>query len=127
MSDCINLNDQFGDRYKITWDQSAYYKHDKTPWMMTIEGTYGTIYPYSKDLLAVECDHHRSRQRKLLVLGLELHQDGDRAKTFLFPPEQMPEVAKIIKAYKKRQHRPQTPEQRQKMLVSFAKRWRRKA
>ncbi len=47
MSDCIDLKAMFGDKYRISWDKSAICsRSDKTPWMMTIEGTYGTIYPY---------------------------------------------------------------------------------
>ena len=42
-----------------------------------------TIYPYGRDLLAVEVDHHPGVARKLLgIPGVTFHQDGEREKTF---------------------------------------------
>lgn len=97
----IDLDELFGDRFRVSWEAAAYCKKERTPWLLQVEGKYGTIYPYSDKLLAVECDYHRSIQKQLLLLPCELHQDGEDEKTFLFPVDKFHDVAKIIRAYKK--------------------------
>ena len=64
---------------------------------MTIPGRFGTIYPYGRESLAVEVDGHpRIAKQVGSIPGIELHQDGDAEKTFVFPVNLFDQVAAIV-------------------------------
>jgi len=70
-----------------------------------------TIYPYGGDTLAVEVDRRPSIVARLTAIeGLQLHQDGDVEKTFLFDVSLFDQVAEVVKPRKRRRL---TPTQRQ--------------
>ena len=112
---CIDLVARFGGEYRISRDPAAEGRTD--PWMAQIPCQRGIIYPHGGDMLAVEVDGRPITAGKLAALGLTLHQDGDREKTFLFPVEGFPEVAAIVLPRKRRR---QTPEQRQAAIERLA-------
>src|SRR5438105_2955170 len=90
----------YGNRCRVHFESAANL-HAKTPdpWSMQIpcRGQGVTIYPHGEGLLAIQCDHHRFLATKLVALGLQLQQDGDEEKTFVFPLEMFDQVAKIAK------------------------------
>ena len=67
--DCINLQEQFGQQYRITFDPAYNPKHvprDKLDaWMMLIPCRRGVIYPHGGDLLIVEVDGRRVTANRL--------------------------------------------------------------
>jgi hypothetical protein len=72
------------------------------------------IYPAGGDRLAVEVDYHPHVARRLAAIpGVELWQDGDREKTFVFPVELFDVVAAVVQPRKRRRPTNLTPEQRQ--------------
>jgi hypothetical protein len=104
---CINLLERFGDRYKIAFDEAYNPRHlpkDRLdPWMMVIPCRGGVIYPYGRDLLAVEVDGHPGAAKALAATpGVRLYQDGDREQTFLFPIDLFERVAAIVRPRKRR-------------------------
>jgi hypothetical protein len=113
MSDCVDLKQLYGDRYRITVDrESAAGPRDRDPWVLQLPGRYGLIYPYSATHLAVMVDHHPNVTAQLRALGLTCCQDGDRETTFLFTPEQFPAVAALVHP----RRRPQlSPEERERL------------
>jgi hypothetical protein len=54
MTPCINLQEQFGQQYRLGLDEAAKEKNDL--WMMTMPARWGTIYPHGGEMLAVEID-----------------------------------------------------------------------
>jgi hypothetical protein len=91
---CINLFDLFGDRYKVTIDRdSAEGPRDKDPWLQQVRCRYGLIYPHSATHLAIRLDHHPVVAMRLVRLGVELIQDGDHEKIFIFTPDRFQELA----------------------------------
>jgi hypothetical protein len=108
MPNCLNLQQLFGKTYRITFDPSCDTRHvpraKRDPWMMQIpcKGRGVTIYPFDAFTLAIECDYRVKATRELAALGLRLHQDGDKEKTFLFAVEQFEAVAAIAKPKKRR-------------------------
>ncbi len=121
--DCINLKGLFGSKYRIAYDQAYDPKgiHNKDPWMMQIPcaGKGVTIYPFSHRLLALELDYHNILARKVAAIpGVELIQDGEQEKTYLFPLALFDKVAEIVKPRQRRQY---TPEQRLKAAERLAK------
>jgi len=114
---CINLLDLFSDRYRITFDLAYSARHvhraKLDPWMMEIpcQGRGVMIYLHGGDTLAVEVDRRPSIVAKLKAIeGLNLHQDGDLEKTFLFDVALFEQVAEVVKPRKRRRL---TPTQRQ--------------
>ncbi len=103
----INLKDLFGNRYRVTVDESADREPGaKTdPWNFLIACKHGTISPYSDELLAFHCTARRIRTR--------LHRDHPRIDVqnwsddgeaiFFFRQDQFDLVAEYAKPRRKRQ------------------------
>jgi hypothetical protein len=108
MTEPINLMQRFGKRYRIGWDGAYNPKNvprDKLdPWAMEIPCERGTIYPHGGNDLAVMVDHRPITAKRLAAIpGVELVQDGDHEKTFVFPVELFPQIAKLVKPRRRRQ------------------------
>jgi len=106
--ECINLQNRFGDRYKIKFDPSYSPrnrpKHILTPWMMTLPCRFGIIYPFDKAQLCVEVVHHPVIAKRIMASGVaELYQDGDHEKSFLFLVSDFDQIAAIVFPCKRRQ------------------------
>ncbi len=104
----INLQTMFGNKYRITYDESYDVKGTRRatrdPWMMQIPCRRGvTIFPHSDELLAVELDRHNKMARRIAKLpGTVIHQDGDHEKTILFPVCVFDTIAEIVQPRKRR-------------------------
>jgi hypothetical protein len=120
---CVNLREMFGECFKITYDESfdprGKHKHNLDPWAMQLpcEGKGVTIYPHGGTRLAVEINYRLPLARKVAALeGVELYQDGDWEKTFLFDIALFEQVAALVKP-RRRKHL--TEEQRQQALANL--------
>jgi hypothetical protein len=105
ISNVPNLRQLFGDRYRIEHDpEGLSHAEKRNPWMMQIPcREHGiTIFAHAPDLLAVVCDNHPRISNRLAALGLRLHQEGDRQKTFLFPVERFDDVAATVRPRRRR-------------------------
>ena len=105
--DCIDLTDRFGKQYRISFDPAYDPKsrpRDKLDrWMMVIEGQRGTIYPYGRNLLAVEVEGRPVTSRKLLtLLGTTVVQDGENFTAFTFDASLFAEVAIVVRSRRRR-------------------------
>ena len=101
-----NLKDLFGDRYRVALDESA--RHESgakaDPWHYVIPCRYGSISPFSGELLAFHC---RARG-----IRTHLHRDhpeievrnwsDDGEAMFLFTVDQFDLVAEYAKPRRKR-------------------------
>jgi len=110
---CINLLDQFGDRYRITFDPAysarGVPRAKLDPWMMQIpcQGRGLTIYPYGGNTLAVEVDRRPSIVAKFkMIEGLQVYQCGDVEATFLLNVSLFEQVAEVVKPRKRRRLTP---------------------
>ena len=109
--DCIDLAALYGDRFRLSWDESRRPGESTSdPWMRTLLCRRGVIYPFGGDRLAVEVDGRREIARRLAAIpGVELWQNGDREKTLVFPLSLFDAVAALVKP----KRRPRlSPEQR---------------
>jgi hypothetical protein len=102
---CPDLRALYGDRYKLGHDPVVRTRSEKAdPWLLTLPCRFGTIYPYGRDRLAVEMDCHPAKARRVAQIpGVQLAQDGDREKTFVFPVELFEQVVRVVRLY--RRHR----------------------
>jgi hypothetical protein len=103
---CVNLAARFGQDFKITHDPAARTRPQKRdPWMMQLpcRGKGVTIYPFGGDRLAVEVDGRPGLVKKLVAIpDVELLQDGDGEKTFLFEVALFGPVAAVVRPRKRR-------------------------
>ena len=106
--DCINLQEQFGFRYRITFDPAYDPKHrpkDKLdPWMMRIPCERGIIHPHGGSLLVVEVEQRPITANRLRRLGCTTpHQEGVGFLAMTFDVADFEEVAAIVKPRRRRQ------------------------
>lgn len=94
--DLPNLKVLFGDKYRIAFDKAAEGTNDPSMMELRCRGGGVTIYPHGPATLAVECIRRPGIAKRLAALGLKLHQDGEREKTYLCPLHQFDEVAAIV-------------------------------
>jgi hypothetical protein len=103
---CVNLAARFGQDYKITHDPAARTRRQKPdPWLMQLpcRGKGVTIYPHGGDRLAVEVDGRPGLAKQLVAVpGVELRQDGDEEKTFLFDVALFRPVAAVVRPRRRR-------------------------
>ena len=103
---CINLQQHFGDRFKITWDEAYYAEHGKhgrtqDPWLMVLPCVNGEIYPFGGKRLAAYC-LRRTRQKLAALSCCEIVQWGDNEATLTFDIGDFDEVAKVMLPRKRR-------------------------
>ncbi len=112
---CINLRERFGKQYRISHDEAASAGGERAdPWMMTIPGRFGTIYPHGGENLAVEVDGHPRIAKQLgAIPGIVLRQDGHDEKTFVLPVDLFDQVAAIVEP---KQVKRLTEEQRARLV-----------
>jgi hypothetical protein len=103
---CVNLAARFGRDYKVTHDPAARSRGERRdPWLaqLACRGRGVTIYPHGRDRLAVEVVGRPGVAKKLATTpGVELWQDGDGEKTFLFPVDRFTQVAAVVKPHRRR-------------------------
>jgi hypothetical protein len=130
---CVNLLERFGEDYQITFDPAydsrGVPRRCLGPWMMQLpcRGKGVTIYPHGGSWLAVEVDRRPGLVKKLVAIpGVELRQDGDGEKTFLFPVGRFSEVAAVVQPHRRRRLSPERRAELARRLLA-AKTSRRQA
>jgi hypothetical protein len=117
MTMCIDLKARFGREYRIGLDPAA--KSEADPWMFTLPGRRGFIYPHGGEALAVEVDGRPILAKRVAAIpGVVLHQGGDREMTFLFPVALFDRVAELVQP---RRRRRLSPEQRETNRTRLAR------
>jgi hypothetical protein len=126
----IDLKTQYGDRYRITLDESASIlgqSQEDRLWLYQIPGKFGHVYVHGNATLGayVRTRHDPTdRLGRLLALpGARLHQRGDAEAAVIFAPECLDEVAQILRLRRRRQLTPEQREsarQRMKALINRA-------
>jgi hypothetical protein len=99
----------FGEDYKVTFDPAFHSRRVPRrclgPWMLRLpcRGRGVTIYPFGGSRLAVEVDGRPGLVKKLVAIpGVELWQDGDGEKTFVFDVARFEAVAAVVRPRKRR-------------------------
>ena len=106
--ECINLQEQFGTRYRVTFDAAYSPKHvprDKLdPWAMQIPCQRGIVYPHGGDVLVAEVEGRRVTANRLRQLDCTTtYQEGDSFLAVTFHAADFDEVAAIMKPRRRRQ------------------------
>jgi len=98
-----NLQEQFGDRYRVQDDGTEDPCREERVWCMEIRGKKGKIYPYGWDGSLAVFVNSRKMARVMGGLGYKRLQSGDSEFSFKFPLADIHQVARLIKAQKRRQ------------------------
>lgn len=98
MKACIDLSSL---KYKVEYEESylaekTMFRKNEANWLKVVPCANGHIFPWSETHLAYS-HNARLRQGRWLVV-----QDGEDGTTFIFPLEDLPKVAKIVKPKRKR-------------------------
>jgi hypothetical protein len=70
---CVNLQTQFGDRYRVAFEESYCADHGATaraddPWLQIILCQHGHIYPHGAQMLGASTTKRGSVAKRILVL-----------------------------------------------------------
>ncbi len=118
--DCINLKERFGDRFKVTYEESYYAQYGpnaqiEDPWLMIIPCQNGHIYPHGGETLAASTDRCGSVAKRLAGLDcVTVVQDGSDGTTAAFDVSNLDRIAQIMIPRKGR--RRLSPEHRARLL-----------
>ncbi len=104
----INLKEQYGDRYRVTYEESYHAERSKhtveDPWLMIIPCKYGHICPWTETELAACTDRPGNIPNRIAnIKGTKVHQYGDDGSNILFPLDVFDQVAEIMQPRKRRQ------------------------
>ena len=115
----INLKEQYGDRYRIDFDEAALCEGEnkKDPWYFKILCKYGDIYPVSDRLLGFHCNGEKIRGRLHKEHPeIEIHNWSDDGEAiFIFKPELFHIVAEFAKPKLKPGRRQLSKNERKKL------------
>ena len=124
-AECVNLKEQFGDRFKVTYEES--YRAERgdngraeDPWLMVMLCQHGEIYPYGDDQLVASTKVAGGIARALKALPFTtLHQDGTDGVDVIFPADRFEDVAAIMKPRKRRRMTEEAKQQAAKRLRKY--------
>ena len=104
MTTCPNLKELFGDRYKVSYEESYFAEHGQrgradAPWLQVIQcvGGKGHFFPWSETELAVSVDRPGAVRKVRKLACVKCVQDGDDGSTFTFSVGDFPKVAAIMR------------------------------
>ena len=109
MAECVNLKEQFGDRFKVAYEESYQAERGdhcraEDPWLMIMLCRHGEIYPFGGDQLVASTKVAGGIARVLKGLSYTIvYQDGSDGVDVLFPGDRFEEIAAIMKPRKRRQ------------------------
>lgn len=103
----------FESKYKIFLDGSKGKHRENRIWEREIRGKHGCIYPYGYDGTLASTITSKRLLKRLEDVCLRIIQEGDWEITFIFKPEDIDKVAKVIRARRKRKI---TPEMKKKLI-----------
>jgi hypothetical protein len=121
MSECVNLLEEFGRRFRVGFDPAYDPRHvpeDKLDsWMMTLSSRFATLYPVGGNMLAVEVEGRPSIRRQLDGLAdCERYLVGERFGSWVFPLRCFERVAVIVQPARKRVWTDSERKERAKLL-----------
>jgi hypothetical protein len=119
----IDLKTRYGHTYRIQHDPAAFHEPGgrKDPWLYVIPCRKGHIYVHSGTQLALWWNSRKWLDP--ICPELELYQDGDEEKVYLFRPEDFEAVAKVAMPRRRRQGRPLSPVERQEAVQRLRQHW----
>ena len=106
--DVIDLKQQFGDRYKIEYEESYQAQRERTPdpWLMIIPCVHGHIYVHGDGMLGAATDNNGATATKLVKLANAGYgtvvQRGDDGVNIIFPVDNFDKFAEVMEPRRRR-------------------------
>ena len=110
--DCVNLKQQFGKRYRVTYEESYHADYGSNafrqdPWFMVLLCRNGHICPWGGDLLAACTKSAGTIAKRLKALDFAtIAQDGTDGVNVVFALDRFGEVAEIMQPRRRRRLSP---------------------
>lgn len=107
--ECINLRERFGKRFKVEFEESYYaerpeFRAAEAPWLMIVPCRFGHVFPWGTDRLAASTNRRGLVAQRLARLPfVTVVQDADDGITVTFTVQHFDEVARIMRAKRRRQ------------------------
>lgn len=118
----IDLKKTYGSRFRIQLDESYEIgdrSNEEKLWSYRIPCKYGHIGVWGPETLSVYCDRPMVIKRLKQISGITVRQRGDRELQATFHPDQIDEVATIMKA-RKRRHVTMSDERKDELRARLA-------
>jgi hypothetical protein len=125
--DCINLNEQFGDRFKVEYEESYYAQYGEHAWRedphyMILLCRHGHIYPHGSATLAASISRRGRIANRMAGLDcVTVVQDGDDGINATFDVSDFDRIAEIMKPLKAR---PRLSEEHKAKLIEAGRQHR---
>jgi len=106
--ECINLEKQFGDRFKVTYEETYFAQYGpkvrtEDPHFMVLLCQHGHVYPHGGETLAVSTNRRGSVATRLAELDcITVLQDGSDGVNVTFHIDDFDQVGTIMKPRKAR-------------------------
>ncbi len=124
MPTCLNLRETFGDRYRITYEESYFAERTRRtvedPWLMILPCRNGHIYPHGGDLLGVSTDPGHVQLAGIVrrLPCCQVVQDGNNGElNATFNVEDFDKVAAIMRPHRRQQWTEERRQQARECLV----------
>ena len=126
MWDVINLKTTFGDRFKISYEESYYAEYGdnakvEDPFYYIIPCRFGHLFAFRTDEVGAMTDKRGAISDRLLSLSCIIPEhtvDAEDGVIVVFHPDDIDEIAQVIRPHRKRQW---TEEQRQAVAERLAR------
>lgn len=96
---CINLQDRFGRRYRVSWEADGatryHWPEVYRPWLLEIRCRYGLIYPFGAEILQAMTDRPRFGA-KLRALPCIQSARGDAETVVTFHVDRAAAVFEVL-------------------------------
>lgn len=103
MSQCIDLRETYGHKWKIGLDEAARGRWTD-PWNFVVLCKHGHICPWGGDVLAgCSAEPGVTAKRLLRLPGVTVVHDGTDGATVTFPESKLSSVAKVLRPRRVRQ------------------------
>jgi hypothetical protein len=105
----INLKERFGDRYRVTFEESYFAERGKEaraddPWLQILLCRHGHISPCGGNILMTSTNKHGAVANQLAALRcVQVIQDGDDGINAIFCVDDFDTVAALMKPRRRRQ------------------------
>jgi len=125
MVSCINLNERFGDRYRLDLDPAFYEEYGRNarirdPWYWRICCQHGHVYPHGGTRLGASSNCRGPIANSLAALScVRVVQDGDDGINVVFDVSDFDQVAAILKPRRRRRLSPEQVAERTERLRKY--------
>jgi hypothetical protein len=120
MITCVNLNERFGQDYRVQHEDPREKRLGNDPWLCIIPCTHGNLYVHGNELLGAATNKRGPVAKRLAALPcVRVVQDGDDGVNVVFNVHDFPAVAAVMKPKRRRRLTPVQVAERTERLRQY--------